>query len=80
MCVQCRRPVVKAARSVLSKIESGIIDPKSMVSGGLRPDPSGDDAPAVSRVRLCNAHDEDAVIFGVLAWRVCFRYIHSWML
>ncbi len=71
---------LKAARSVLSKIESGIIDPKSMVSGGLRPDPSGDDAPAVSRVRLWNAHDEDAVIFGVLAWRVCFRYIHSWML
>ena len=39
---------LKCARSVLSKIESGIIDPKSMMSGGLRPDPSDEDAPSVS--------------------------------
>ena len=39
---------LKAARSVLSKIESGVIDPKSMVSGGLRPDPSQDDSNGVS--------------------------------
>ena len=39
---------LKAARSVLSKIESGLIDSKSMVSGGLRPDPSQEDTNGVS--------------------------------
>jgi|TARA_B110000211_G_C13817192_1_gene437559 Ras-related protein Rab-4B len=44
---------LKAARSVLSKIESGVIDPKSMVSGGLRPDPSQEDTNGVSVVVVC---------------------------
>ena len=46
---------LKCARSVLSKIESGVIDAKSMVSGGLRPDRNEDVAATVS-VCVCPAY------------------------
>ena len=48
---------LKAARSVLSKIESGVIDPKSMVSGGLRPDTSQEE----DNVSVCKGKKQSKI-------------------